>query len=138
MKSTIYIVVAAFLGAVACSAPRTVEHRGQLIEITDSTLHFGTTPDTLRFGRLHSGEIAVKRITLHNSTDEPVVILRHETTCHCASFEYGHRPILPDTSADIECTFDSRGTEGWQMKLVKIYLSGASYPLTVFIEANVL
>lgn len=132
------IIIVLLAAAVACSHPQAVDSKGQSIEITDSTLHCGATPDTLRFGRLNAGEIAVKRITLHNSTDEPIVILRHETTCHCASFKYDHRPIVPDASVDIDCTFDSRGAEGWQMKLVKIYLSGASYPLTIFIEADVI
>ncbi len=137
MKIVTYIAAVVLLLGAACSQPKTVvSHLGQTISITDSTLS-ADTADTLRFGHMHSGEIAVKRITLRNDTAEPIVIIRHETTCHCASFEYDRRPIVPGGETNIECTFDSRGTRGWQMKLANFYISGAAHPIRIFLEADI-
>ena len=45
--------------AVGCgTSPRAVERKGRIISLTDSILTTGGT-DTVRFGRLGSGEIAV-------------------------------------------------------------------------------
>ena len=47
--------------AVGCgTSPRAVERKGRIISLTDSILTTGGT-DTVRFGRLGSGEIAVLR-----------------------------------------------------------------------------
>lgn len=122
---------------VACAGtPVQTELHDDVLNIDAKALAEGIA-DTLHFGRMNSGEIVVKRLSLHNDTSEPIVILRHENSCSCATFTYDHRPIMPDGYADIECTFDSRGTEGWQMKLAKFYLSGDSKPVRVFIEAEV-
>ena len=48
--------------AVGCgTSPRAVERKGRIISLTDSILTTGGT-DTVRFGRLGSGEIAVLRL----------------------------------------------------------------------------
>ena len=50
--------------AVGCgTSPRAVERKGRIISLTDSILTTGGT-DTVRFGRLGSGEIAQLRIWL--------------------------------------------------------------------------
>lgn len=133
---TVCIAAAALL---ACTQQKSTVSRNaneQTIAITDSLLKHGGS-DTLRFGRLHRGERAVKRFVLRNETATPVVVIRHETTCNCTSFEYARRPILPDSLSTVTCTFDSSGESGWQFKLVKLRLSGADEPLRLFIEAEV-
>lgn len=130
------VAIAVAATIVACAQPQTVEHNGELLSLTDSLLKAGAT-DTLRLGRLHSGEMAVKTITLRNDTDKPFVILRHETTCHCTSMQYDKRPVKPGEEIDIECTFDSRGEYGWQMKLVNFHISGSEHPFRLFVEADI-
>ncbi|MFQ7502970.1 MAG: hypothetical protein ACLRMJ_07315 [Alistipes finegoldii] len=49
------------------------ERKGRIITLTDKILDTGGT-DTVRFGRLHSGEIAQLRLWLANETSGPVVI----------------------------------------------------------------
>ena len=132
----ILAVAAAIVLAVACSEPKKVEHLGQVVEFNDSTLVAGVT-DTLPFGRMNSGEIAVKSLTIKNSTSEPLVVLRHETTCHCATITYSKQPIMMGEHSEIRFEFDSRGAYGWQMKLANFYIAGASRPLRVFIEAEI-
>ena len=86
---------------------------------------------------MRSGEIAVKSITLENCTSEPLVILRHETTCHCATITYTKQPLMPGNRSEIRFEFDSRGAYGWQMKLANFYIAGAEKPLRIFIEADI-
>lgn len=131
------LIVTAIVLTVACAEPQQrIEHGGQLVEYTDSLLTAGVT-DTLHFGRMRSGEIAVKSITLENCTSEPLVILRHETTCHCATITYTKQPLMPGNRSEIRFEFDSRGAYGWQMKLANFYIAGAEKPLRIFIEADI-
>ena len=121
---------------VACAEPKKVEYAGQVVEINDSTLVAGVT-DTLHFGRMRAGEIAVKSLIVKNTTSEPIIILRHETTCHCATITYTKQPIMSGEQSEIRFEFDSRGAYGWQMKLANFLIAGAERPLRVFIEAEI-
>ncbi len=122
---------------MACAEQQTkIEHAGQMVEYSDSLLTAGIT-DTLHFGRMREGEIAVKSISVRNATSEPLVILRHETTCHCATITYSKQPLMPGGQSDIRIEFDSRGAHGWQMKLANFYIAGAEHPLRIFIEAEI-
>ena len=133
----IFVALAVAVAVVACAEPQAkVEYASQSVEFADSLLSVGVT-DTLHFGRLRSGEIAVKTIAVKNSTSEPLVILRHETTCHCATITYTKQPIMPGGESQIRIEFDSRGAYGWQMKLAKFYIAGAERPLRLFIEAEI-
>ena len=63
MTRTLAILVLAALAAGCGTRPRAVERKGRIISLTDSILTTGGT-DTVRFGRLGSGEIAVLRLWL--------------------------------------------------------------------------
>jgi hypothetical protein len=132
----IIAAIAAAVWVVACAEPAKVEYAGQLVEMNDSLLIAGVS-DTLHFGRMHSGEIAVKTLAIKNMTSEPMVVLRHETTCHCATITYSKQPLMPGEQSEIRFEFDSRGAYGWQMKLANFYIAGAERPLRVFIEAEI-
>ena len=133
--AAIIITISALLTA-ACVQQTATAHIGQKIVIDGKALVVGAS-DTLKFGTLHSGETVVKHIAFSNETEEPFVVIRYETSCHCTSFKYDRRPVMPGSEADIECTFDSSGASGWQMKLVNFYLSGAESPIKIYIEADV-
>ena len=51
--------------------------------------------DTLRFGRLHSGETARLEAGFCNRGREPLVVVRSESSCGCTSLEYDAQPIMP-------------------------------------------
>lgn len=109
---------------------------GQVIELTTGLLERGGT-DTVRFGRLNEGEIAVRSLTLHNASDEPTVVVAHERSCGCVNVAYERRPIMPGESCPVEFTFDSRGEFGWQLKLITLHLGAAGVPLKIYVEAEV-
>ncbi len=132
----IVAIIAVITNAIACTEPAKVNYAGEVVEITDSLLSTGVT-DTLHFGRMRSGEIAVKSLAIKNMSSEPLVILRHETTCHCATITYTHQPLMVGDESEIRFEFDSRGEHGWQMKLANFHIAGAERPLRVFIEAEI-
>ena len=110
--------------------------RGRIIAISDSVLMHGST-DTLRFGRLGSGEIAVLRFQLENTSAKPLVILSPQRSCGCISLDHDAQPLAPGQARTLEMTFDSRGEYGWQLKRMDLILSGAQKPLRIFVEADI-
>lgn len=111
-------------------------YKGPVIALTDSILRSGGS-DTVRFGRLRSGEIAVQRLRIENRTDRPMVIVSYGTSCGCSRLEFDNHPIMPGDSQYAELTFDSRGEFGWQLKRLDITLAGTSRPLRIFVEAEI-
>lgn len=93
--------------------------------------------DTIRFGRLRSGEIAVLRFRLENATRRSVAVLSYARSCGCASLDFDSQPLAPGTSRRLTLTFDSRGERGWQLKTLDIALTGAAHPLRLYVEAEV-
>ena len=123
--------------AVGCgTSPRAVERKGRIISLTDSILTTGGT-DTVRFGRLHSGEIAQLRLWLANETSGPVVIAKYGRSCGCTTLEYDNQPINAGDAQQVTLTFDARGEWGWQLKTLDVSFAGARSPLRLFIEAEV-
>lgn len=110
--------------------------RGRIIAVSDSVLMHGST-DTLRFGRLGSGEIAVLRFQLENASAKPLVILSSQRSCGCISLDHDAQPIAPGQARTLEMTFDSRGEYGWQLKRMDLILAGARKPLRIFVEADI-
>lgn len=109
---------------------------GAIIRLTDSLLEHGGV-DTLHFGRLHEGEIAVKHVALQNDSKETTIVVGDEVSCGCVSADYDRRPIAAGGCSDLAVTFDSRGEFGWQMKLLTLRLGRNAVPLRIFVEAEV-
>lgn len=108
---------------------------GKVVVITDSLLLQRAT-DTLRLGRMHTGEQLSYRFWLHNQTSSPQVVLGHEITCGCIALHYENKPVMPNEYLPVELRFDSRGLYGWQLKLFRLQLHKAAAPLTLYVEAE--
>lgn len=93
--------------------------------------------DTLRLGRMRSGEVIEQWVGVRNATNAPVVITRTETTCGCTAIDYPSQPIAAGDTARIAIRFDSQGFYGWQFKRVRLYTSADVRPLTIYVEAEV-
>lgn len=140
MRGLISIAAAAMavVSAVSCGsrAQKPAATVGQLIEVTDAMLQSGGV-DTVKFGRLNEGEIAVRSLTLRNVSSQPAVIVTHERSCGCVGVEYERRPVMPGEESKVDFTFDSRGEYGWQLKLITLRLGAAAVPLKIYIDAEV-
>ena len=93
--------------------------------------------DTLRLGRMHSGEVIAVGIGIRNFADKPLVITRTETTCGCTDIDYPTQPVGVGDTARVEVRFDSQGFYGWQFKRVRLYTTADVSPLTIYVEAEV-
>ena len=142
-RAIVYFVVAILL-CTACGANAPKANNAnevaainmQSIAIEADAIENGIA-DTLRFGKMRSGEIIVKRLRVENHCSHPIVLLRHTTTCGCIKITYDRKPIAPKSSADITFEFDSRTLHGWQMKLMEFYFAEKGKPLKVYAEAEV-
>lgn len=124
-------------GLPACGHRKpTTERKGPILILSDATLNAGGT-DTVRFGRLHSGEIAVQRLWIENRAARPTAIVSYDTSCGCTSLEFDAQPIRSGEAQQVTLTFDSRGEAGWQLKRLDISLAGAPHPLRLFVEAQI-
>lgn len=108
----------------------------QCVVVSDKALGEGLR-DTLDFGKMRQGEIIAKSLRVQNGNSQPVVLLRHVTTCGCVSVLYDRKPIAPGESAVIEFELDSKSLQGWQMKLMEFYFADKDTPLKIYLEAEV-
>lgn len=116
------------------SAP--AQRTGPKITLTDAILEKGGS-DTVRFGRLHSGEIAELRVWLVNDASRAVAVASYGRSCGCTTLEFDREPVAPGAARRLRLRFDSRGEHGWQLKTVDLHLAGAARPLRIFVEAEI-
>lgn len=103
----------------------------------DQTLSERAISDTIRLGRLRSGEIIAKTIRIENHSDSPLVLTHHQVGCGCLSAKYDRKPIVPRGSADVVMEFDSRTMYGLQLKTLNLFFAEKDQPLKIFVEAEV-
>lgn len=124
---------------VACGSkpqPKEATPYGQKIILTDSIARLGGS-DTIRFGRMHEGEIAEKPLQLVNESATPIVIRKVERTCGCTTLEHENQPLMPGERRQMMLRFDAHGEWGWQLKLLRLYLNDGSKPLRLYVEADI-
>lgn len=136
MFRVLSIMACIALVASCGSQPATRERKGRIITLTDEILAAGGT-DTVRFGRMRSGEIAVLRLWLANEAAKPVAVVSYDRSCGCTTLEFDTQPITPGDARQVTLSFDSRGEKGWQLRTLDVRLAGAVRPLRLFVEADV-
>ena len=98
------LLTAVVAGLAACkprTAARQLPPAGRIIALTDSVLRNGGS-DTIRFGHLGSGEIALSRLRIENRTEKPVVVTSYRTSCGCTSLEFDKQPVPPGGTLPVE------------------------------------
>ena len=116
--------------------PLTEIEKGRIIRLTDRTMETGGS-DTVRFGHLRSGEIAVLQLWIANCTARPLVLADYRRSCGCTTLEFDNQPIRPNEAQSVTLTFDSRGERGWQLKTLDLLPTGAERPFRLVVEADV-
>ena len=123
-------------GSARAEAVRAGERKGRIVSLSDVFFERGGT-DTVRFGRLRSGETAVVRFWIANDSPQTTAILSYDRNCGCTTLKFNSEPIAPGDAQRVEMSFDSRGTRGWQLKTLDVTLAGAQRPLRLYAEAEV-
>lgn len=135
---TIFLLLVLWL-MMACggsTAPQQQPPKGQLITLggaSDST----ACCDTIRFGHLYEGEIAVKTVVLKNLSAQPLLITHYDRTCGCTTLEYDNQPLKPNEERTVKLLFDARGAWGWQLKMLTLHLGGHEQPKRIIVEAEI-
>ena len=111
------VVLVLLCGCGSRSGHRTFS--GPVIAVSAESLHTDMS-DTLRFGRLHSGETA-----------------RLEAGFCNRGGEYDAQPIMPGDTLRVAVRFDTSGQRGWLFKVLRVYFSGGERPLRLYVEADV-
>ncbi len=132
-----FVVGAALCGVGCNSQPSRQPFVGTVLDISPTRIAEQTFSDTIRFGRLHSGEVARLPLGIRNGFDTPMVVLRSETSCGCTTLEYESKPILPSDTLSVALLFDTSGQQGWLFKVVRVYFSALEQPLRLCVEAEV-
>ncbi len=118
------------------SETKTTGPLGKEVVISDTLLVQGGC-DTLRLGRLSSGEQLVLNFHLRNRASTPAVVVGEELTCGCIVLTYEHKPFMPGDYLPVQMQFDSRGLWGWQLKLFRLHLNKGDKPLQIYVEAEI-
>lgn len=113
-----------------------VDVTAQEIMLSDEALQLGIK-DTLQFGTMRQGEVVVKSLRIRNGTTQPIVLLRHATSCGCVKIHYDRKPIATGESLMVDFEFDSKSLQGWQMKLLELYFADKDTPVKIYIDAEV-
>ena len=80
---------------------------------------------------------ATKQIRFTNCTEQPIVLLDYEATCRCTWLTLPTIPIAPNTYADVELTFDSRGEFGSVGNYLSITTSDEQCKVAIWMSAEI-
>ena len=79
LRAVLLLAFAALLVQCGTRQKPAIERKGRIITITDTILDTGGT-DTVRFGHMRSGEIAVMRFWVANAAVRPTAITSYDRT----------------------------------------------------------
>ena len=142
MRGVATYLLAALLLMTSCQggkvklAQNSAPVAAQTIAIDNASLISGAS-DTLRFGRMRSGEIIAKTLRIENNSDNAILITHHQVSCGCLKVKYDRKPIAAGESSDVSVEFDSRTMYGLQLKNLILYLAEKERPIKIFVEAEV-
>lgn len=108
----------------------------QVIALSDSLLS-NRGADTIEMGRMGSGEILIKELTLRNDGAAPLVITGLEKTCDCLDIDYPRAPLKPGEEALISLSFDSKRLTGWAYKTIGLRTSLGAKSYILIVTANI-
>lgn len=109
---------------------------GQVVLFSDSLVDFRRA-DTIKFGRLGSGEKVSREFTVRNAGDKALVIVQVDLSCGCVSADYPMEPIMPGGEAPMTLTLDTKDLSGWVFKTVGVRSTYGSRPYTLCVTAEV-
>lgn len=108
--------------ATSAEAAQTHTPQRPVVAMSDSLLR-DRAADTIQMGRIRSGEIVVKELTLRNAGDTPLVITGLEKTCDCLGLTYPRAPLRPGEEGVMELSFDTSRLSGWVYKTIGLRTS---------------
>ena len=91
--------------------------------------HIKLSTDIVQMGKLKSGGIKTKTITISNTGKSPLKLLRIDTDCSCALLTTNKKVLQPNETMTVSVRFDSLYKEGTQSKVISIYTNDPVMPI---------
>lgn len=95
------------------------------------------SPKTHDFGEVTHKTETTHHFTFKNTSGSAFVIDNVRTSCGCTAADWQETPILPDSTASIEITYDAHDL-GYFRKYVKVFLSGQRKAEKLYLEGEVI
>lgn len=100
--------------------------------------HITLDNEVLDFGKIGSGGIGHKPLTITNTGKTTLLIKRIESDCSCALLRLDNRRIDPGKSVTVQVKFDALFKEGSQTKIITLYTNDPEKPMqTIKVKADV-
>jgi hypothetical protein len=90
------------------------------------------------FGDITQGDTVKHIFNFKNTGTAPLILSEVITTCGCTAPKWTNQPILPGKTGEIAITYDSKGKEGVQNKVITVLSNSVNTPVRVSIRVNVL
>lgn len=95
-------------------------------------------PKTIDVGEISASKGVVSRtFNCMNEGDQPLVILKAETTCGCTKARFSKRPIMPGKASTITVTYDPRNQSGSFLKTIRITTNQSEGTSVVVLKGSV-
>ena len=72
------------------------------------------------FGTLTEGDKVTRKFPFKNTGNEPLILVKINTTCGCTASDWPRDPIEPGESGEVTVTFNSSGKFGSQNKQITV------------------
>lgn len=97
-----YYIIAIAAMLISCGGNDKTISKEALIEFKDSTYNFGEVKQS-------EGSVS-HTFTFHNIGQQPLVIQKVETSCHCTIVEYSKEPVRTGKKGKLKVIFDAKGS----------------------------
>jgi hypothetical protein len=103
---------------------------GQTAELSFSESQF-QFPDTI------SGPTLSHDFHFTNKGKTPLVFTDYKVACTCTKVIFPKKPILPGQKGKLTVTFDTKGKQYWQNRIIEIYANSKKNPTKIRIKVYI-
>ena len=90
-----------------------------------------------KFKRTNEGPVLSHDFNFINTGGAPLIISGFMVACKCTEAIYPKDPIMPGETGIVTVTFDTKGKEGWQDRIVELYSNAKENPKELRIKVVV-
>ena len=141
---TILMLVCASLMLVSCNNDGNKQLSGDLVtnqksaqSPTDKKPEIKFDKNEFDFGKILQGEVVSYTFHFTNTGNAPLLITSVEKSCGCTASDYPREPIKPGDSGEIKITYDSKGHQGFQSKVLIVKANTMPSQTPIRIKAEV-
>jgi len=86
---------------------------------------------TYKFPKTKEGIQLSHTYKITNKGDKPLIINDYKVACSCTKLEFPKTPIMPNQTAELIVSFDTKGKIGWQDRIITIYSNAENSPIKI-------